>query len=182
MGAKKYLSLAGLCLLLSGCGFRLASTPQLPAVMNATYIEAGQPNGALENLLRRSLNSGKDRVVSQRSKATAVLTILAESTHRDVLSVNSRGQPNEYALIYKVRFSLYDSQGHVLFPAKTIRLQRDYAYTVTNVLGAGRRSSELQTEMYRDAARLIMLRLVSLNRNSASATTQAQQAGNQRRR
>jgi len=153
-----------LSLLLGGCGFHLASTTQhLPAVMAQTCIQSGEPYGYLENQLRNAIRSQGSQVRDTCTDKTAVLTIVKNALTRRVLAVNAKGQPQEYLLTYWVTFRLDDGHGKTLLKDSTLKLQSEQAYAITNELGAGRRQGELFQHLQREASRLIMLRLASLN-------------------
>ncbi|HEX5313394.1 MAG TPA: LPS assembly lipoprotein LptE [Gammaproteobacteria bacterium] len=137
----------------------------LPASLHATFVTGSQPYGNLENLLRRSLARSGVAVVAERGKASAVLTILRESSERRVRAVNADGRPAEYALDYRVRYQLLGDDGAVLLAPQSLHLSRDYAYSPTVELGVGREQSAILAELQADAARLILLRLEALGRS-----------------
>lgn len=132
--------------------------------MAQTCIKSGEPYGYLENQLRNAIRAQGSEVNDTCTDKTAVLAILEHSFRRRVLAVNAKGQPQEYLLTYKVTFSLNNSHGKALLKRATLKLQSEQAYAVSNELGAGRRQDAVLRYLQREASRLIMLRLASLDR------------------
>ena len=152
-------------LLLGGCGFHLAGTVQhLPPVMAQTCIQSDEPYGYLENQLRNAIREQGATVSETCTDKTAELIIVSHTYTRRVLAVNAQSRPQEYLLTYKVTFRLDDGHGKTLLPNSTIKLETEQAYSVANELGAGRRRSELLQHLQREASRLILLRVKSLDR------------------
>lgn len=159
-----HLVCVGACVLvLAGCGFHpVGSTGSLPRAMRVTYVQSSEPYGHLENLLRRAIVSRGFEVTGNRRKASAELDILDTELTRRVLAVNSRSQPLEYGLHYTVRFRLLGANGETLLKPQSMELDRNLAYNVNIELGASRRQEQMQRDMQREVARLIMLRLEAL--------------------
>jgi len=161
----------------AGCGFHPAgSVGHLPAVMHQTCIQSEEPYGHLENFLRNALRERGEQVGSGCGDKDAVLDIMDHSVESRVLAVNSKGQPQQYQLIYHVQFRLLGASGKELLAPTDIQLQRQLAYSVYNELGVGQRKQSLVQDMQREASRLILLRLEALDRKGppgpAPATNQ----------
>lgn len=163
-GAKITLSCV-LTFALAGCGFQLAGTVgQLPADMHHTCIQSGEPYGHLENLLRNAILASGEQVSASCGDTDAMLDIIDHSVKSRLLAVNSSGQPQEYQLVYRVKFQLLDAAGKVLLAPTTLKTQRLVAYSVTNELGVRSYEQSLISDMQREASRLILLRLEALDR------------------
>lgn len=159
-------ALAGVLIFgVAGCGFHPAgSVGHLPAAMQHTYIRSSEPYGHLENLLRNALRARGEQVSATYGDTDAVLDIMNHSTQSRVLAVNAKGQPLQYQLVYRVEFQLLDKTGKALLVPTTLKVQRQFAYSVTNELGTGSRQRSLVSNMQREASRLILLRLEALDR------------------
>ena len=168
-------ALAGaLALAAGGCGFHPAgSVGRLPAAMHRTCLRSDEPYGHLENLLRNALRERGERVGTDCGDKDAVLDIIGHSMDSRVLAVNSKGQPLQYQLMYRVRFRVLDADGNQLLAPTTIQLQRQLAYSVYNELGAGRRKRSLESDMQREASRLILLRLEAMGRRERAGPAPA---------
>ncbi|MGH8426823.1 MAG: LPS assembly lipoprotein LptE [Gammaproteobacteria bacterium] len=157
-----------LAALAAGCGFQPAGRAQLPAAMHSTYIDSSQPYGDFENMLRRTLAQNGVTVVEDRAQASAVLQIMRATSTRRVLVADVNGRSAEYVLNYRVRFQLLDGRGQELLAPQTLRLSRDYAYSVTVELGVANEVDQVLANLQQEATRLILFRLEALRRNEAA--------------
>lgn len=168
-----FLCMGTVVLAAAGCGFHPAgSVGHLPAVMHKTCLQSDEPYGRLENDLRNELRA-RGKQVGTGCDDGAVLDIMSHRVESRVLAVNSKGQPQQYQLIYFVEFRLLDASGNELLPPSRIKLQRQLAYSVYNELGTGRRKQSLIGDMQREASRLILLRLEALGRKGQAGPAPA---------
>ncbi len=150
-------------LLLSGCGFHLRGTYELPEVMEATLVSGIGPGHPLAVEIRQALDSADAAVVDDVAQATAQLQIQREGFSQRVLSVDTTGRVSEYELSYQVRYRLLDAQGNELVAMQAVEFTRDYDAS-GNVLGAGEEADRLREDMLRLAVRQMLrqLRLATL--------------------
>ena len=168
MTLKHGVLLIALTLLLSACGFHLRGAYELPAAMQTTFIEVGDPNSELVRSLKRTLKGNDVELVNSRQQAQAVLRLFNEQHSKRVLSVDSRGRAREYELSYQISFELLDADAASIIKEQTLSLQRDFLFDTEDVLGKGREEAVLINDMQQDMVRLIMMRLQSYRNESSS--------------
>jgi LPS-assembly lipoprotein len=142
---------------LSSCGFQLRGQAPLP--YKTLFIETPGYSLFANNLERAILSSSKTRIVQSREEAEAVLTILAESQERRILSLSSGGKVREFELRYKVAYRLIDRAGKDLAQPGQIELRRDLTYDDTEVLSKELEEQLLYRDMKTDAVQQMMRRL-----------------------
>ena len=145
--------------LFQACGFHLRAGVELPAVLEATYLQSKDLYSGIATELRLELQSAGADLTDQRDAATGVVVILNERSQRRVLSVGSAGRASEYELFEEVSFALEDPQGNVLLEPQTLRMTRDLVFDDTQLLGKVSEGELLRRQMQRDLARQIITRI-----------------------
>lgn len=154
------LGLMGLgLLLLSGCGFHLRGSVELPAALESLYIAGTPSDGELAVAIEIALASNGGQRAADRETATAVLAIEDERFTRRVLSVDSSGKALEYELNYRLAYTLYSVEGKELVAYQRIEQQRDYLYDAGNVLGMSDEEQALRETMRRSGVNRMLQRL-----------------------
>jgi LPS-assembly lipoprotein len=143
-------------LLLTGCGFHLRGSVQLPPALAMMAVVDAVPATEVAPVLRRALLAEDVRV---EKGAPVVLQLHAASFAKRVLSVDSVGRVQEYGLSYTLRFSLRGPESVVWLPEESIVLSRDLRFDSTAVLGTAEEEFQLKEEMRRDAVLQILRRL-----------------------
>ena len=156
-------------LLLTGCGFQLRGSVELPPELTEiSVVDAGGASLITPDLRDALLNRG----VSVIDKANMALRVRGESYSKRVLSVDSSGRATEYGLSYKVRFRLQDADGGVWLPDEFISIQRDLRFDATAVLATSGQETVLQEEMRREAVIQILRRLQYAKKPSREASVE----------
>jgi len=145
--------------LLTGCGFRLRGSIELPSELTEVAIQGTRPNGELGIALRNGCTRVGGQVVDSAEIARSVLVITRDSSDRRVLSVDSIGQANEYELAYTLGFRLDDPDGTNRVVPQSINLRRQYRYDPNQTLAKADEESRLLREMREDAVRQMLRRL-----------------------
>ena len=145
--------------LLSGCGFHLRGSIDLPAELTEVALEGARPNGELGIALRNGFARVGGQVVDSAVSANSVLVITQDSFSRRVLSVDNIGQANEYELAYTLGFRLDDPGGTNRVAQQSINLRRQYRYDPNLTLAKADQEARLVREMRQDAARQLLRRL-----------------------
>jgi len=143
-----------------GCGFQLRGPVKLPPSLESTFIQ-GDPYSVLVRELRYFLKEGGSDVTDVRAQAKAVIRILRDQINRRTLSVGSTGKVTEYQLVHSVSFDVIDSEGRNLVKPQEMNVVRNYLYDENEVLGTANQEAVLVDDMRRDAAQLIMIRLMA---------------------
>jgi len=152
-----------ICLLsisLTGCGFKLRGSFELPAELQKIYV-AGSQSSDLVKDLNEMLAYSAD-VVTKRSDADAVLTIHKEESENRTLSVDSRGKVRESEMQYSVIYSLAIVEGEVLLDNEALLLVRDFIDDENDVIGRTNESAVIARDLKRDAAQQILRRVQAL--------------------
>ncbi len=144
-----------LTVVLTGCGFQLRGTSDLP--FESVYV-AG--TGSLVLDLKRSIRSGsRTQVVEDPKAAQAVLEFTQESRQKDILSLSAAGRVREFRLLYRVGFRVHDGKGGEFLPGSTLQLARDITFSDADVLAKETEEQLLYRDMQTDIVRQIMRRL-----------------------
>lgn len=150
-----------LALALSGCGFQLRGTAELPF---ATIFVPGATAGVALDIKRNIQSGTRTRVVDDVKSAEAVLQFLQETREKHILSLTGTGRVREFQLRYRVGFRLHDAKGGEFVPANTIELTRDVTYNDAQVLAKETEDQLLYRDMQFDMVQLIMRRLATAQR------------------
>ena len=155
------------CAAISGCGFQLAGSGDLPNVLATTYVQTVTPNSEFYDSLRDTLRARGLEVVGTPDQAGARLIITEDSTGQRVLSVSARNTPREYEIFYAVTYALQAGTESLIEPEQLI-VTRSYTYDETQVLGKAREERILRRSLADDLARRVLRRLESLAEPTAS--------------
>jgi LPS-assembly lipoprotein len=159
-GRCYWITLATVILLfVSGCGFHLRGSVELPAVMERTFLSGITADSALGSEIRNTLERAGGAVVADPDMATSTLVIQGEKVQKTVVGVNSNGKASEYELRHTLSYSLLDSEQKSLVEAQTVRVIRQFLYDSANVLSSGTEEAELRGEMRGSAVRQMINRL-----------------------
>jgi LPS-assembly lipoprotein len=153
--------ISGTLLALGGCGFHLEGRAPLPAKVLTPYLEAADRQSDFVQSLERALAANGAELAPERSKASAVVTILKDNLKQRVLSVSNLNQPNEYELTYTVSFSVTAGDQELL-PPQEISTTRSYSFDARLLLAKGHEADILRGAMARDLADMVMRRLARL--------------------
>jgi LPS-assembly lipoprotein len=147
--------------LLVACGFHLLGHTPLPAVMRNPYVEAPDRQSDFIQSLRHALLSNGAQLAQDRSKASAVVSILRDNVARRTLTVSATNQPNEYEVTYTVAFEVAVG-GKELLAAQELSATRTYSFQEQLLLAKGHEEDVLRQDMARDLADRVVRRLSSL--------------------
>ncbi|MBD3671817.1 MAG: hypothetical protein HUJ29_13690 [Gammaproteobacteria bacterium] len=157
-GWSRIAGLMGLILSLSACGFHLRGSVALPAVMEKSFVEAGQYRELGQALEQRLRGAGMQLVASE-AEASAVIRLLGEQRQRRVIAVDTSGQASAYELSYTVSFELHDGAGETLLGRQSLSSSRDLNFDAANVLGKSREEAQIYEALREAAASSILQRI-----------------------
>jgi len=153
-----------LALALSGCGFQLRGTAELP--FDTVFVPGATSGVALD--IKRNIQAGtRTRVVDDIKAAEAVLQLIQEVREKHILSLTGAGRVREFQLRYRVGFRLHDGKGGEFLPANTIELTRDVIFNDAEVLAKETEEQLLYRDMQFDMVQLVMRRLAAAQRPKA---------------
>ena len=157
--APRFWGLAGLMSLLivvlTACGFHLKGVAPLPFDTIYTNIT---DNSAFGANLRRTLSasSPQTRFVERPQDAEAILQQLSHSRNQREISINAKGQVEEYELQLTFVFELLDAKGRVILPPTTLNVIREVPYDAEAVQA---KDSEIEM-IFRDMEQSLINRIV----------------------
>jgi LPS-assembly lipoprotein len=146
---------------LSACGFRLAGSEPLPAVMARPYLSLKDPYTDFSREFEHQLKSSGATLQLTREGATATVDVSKDLVEQRTLAVSAQNIPTEYELTYTVTFSVHGGDKELLAP-QTISLSRDFSFDVTLQLAKEHEADILRQQMARDLVSITMRRLTSL--------------------
>ncbi len=163
-----------LLLALTACGFHLKGySPDTlrPLPFSSLYLSGG---GSIAGDLRTQLKiDPRIKLLDQPQGADAVLTVDHEQTRKDILTINSAGQINQYLLIMRIDARL-TVHGKEYTPEMQIRVRRTLNYTNSEILGKDQEEQLLWNDMRQDAADQIVRRLSYLKPAAESSEPAAE--------
>jgi LPS-assembly lipoprotein len=150
-------ALAGvvLTLALGGCGFRLAGSEHLPAVLAKPYLSVRDPYTDFAREFERQLKSSGASLQPGRQDATATIEVTKDLVEQRTLSVSARNIPTDYELRYTVTFDVRGPDAQILAP-QTITLSRDYSFEENVLLAKEHEADILRAQMARDLVTMAM--------------------------
>lgn len=158
MRAGRILATAALALL-CGCGFHLQGRAPLPAAVKTPYLEVPDPQTEFVQSLRHDLLANGVELAQDRTKSSAVISVLEDAVTRRVISVSARNQPNQYEVTYTVRFSVTSGERELL-KNQELTATATYSFSEPLLLAKGHEEDILRADMARELAQRVM-RLLS---------------------
>ena len=152
---KKTLILITL-LFVSGCGYHLRNTIDLPEGLKNVHVKGA--SGQLKKVFKKTLRSRDARLVDKVEEAGLVVQVTDERMRRTVLSLSSTGRANEYELYYVLDFILLDKEENKLSETQAIEITRDYFNDQEDILGKDNEERIIKDEIYRQAVQTIFNR------------------------
>jgi len=152
---RSFLTLTLSAAMLSACGFQLRG--QQDYAFKRLAISGAAP--AFSARLTRIVQGGSDTVVVDSvANADAILQV-SESLGNSVLTLNSLGVVEEYALTYGLNYTLVGKDGTVLIPPSAIALNRAMTYSDQFSQSKSAEADILYADMRSDAVDQIWRRL-----------------------
>lgn len=166
MAAMRRRLLAGtvLCLVvaaLSGCGFKLRASQDLP--FESLAITPERAAGVAGDMARylgsrvRPLAPGAGGEPPQ-----VILDILQEAREKLAVGLNTSGQVREYELRLSVRFRLRGQQGAELIAPSVIEQHRSISFNESSVLAKESEEALLYRDMQADVVQQLLRRLAAV--------------------
>lgn len=147
--------------LLTGCGFQLRGTAQLPF---ASAFIVGQAGSVLKEGLTRNLAGNGKRLTERAADAEVVIRLDKETRGKDILALSGGGKVREYRLRHEVELSVQDGQGRALLAATPITTTRDFSYSDEQILAKEAEEATLFRDMQQDILRQIQRQLAYIRR------------------
>ena len=161
----RQISIIGLALLLSACGYSLRGNDVLSSKFDTVLLNSQQPNSEFSRLLRRSLEISDVTLISATSGSETteqlILEIGSEKIISRPVSVNPRARAAQYELRLSVDISLSRS-GEQLISPQTLTVERSYFEDIENISGNQEEVEIISSEMRRELVNQLMRRLAAV--------------------
>jgi LPS-assembly lipoprotein len=148
-------------LALCACGFRLAGSDRLPAVMARPYLSLKDPYTDFSREFEHRLKSSGAALQTGRDGATATIDVTKDAFQQVTLAVSATNIPTEYEVTYTITFAVQGPDKQLLAP-QTVSLSKDFSYDVNLQLAKEHEADILRQQMARDLVSIAMHRLTSL--------------------
>jgi LPS-assembly lipoprotein len=142
-------------LALGGCGFRLAGSQRLPAVLAKPYLSVKDPYTDFSREFERELKSSGALLQLGRQDATATIEVTKDFVEQRTLAVSARNIPTDYELRYTVIFEVKGPDTQIL-PPQTLTLSMDYSFQENELLAKEHEADILRVHMAQDLATMAM--------------------------
>jgi LPS-assembly lipoprotein len=160
VATAQYSILFSVCAL-TACGFRLAGSEPLPAVMARPFLSLKDPYTDFAREFEHQLKSSGATLQLNSAAATATVEVTKDLVQQRTLAVSAKNIPTEYELTYTVTFSVHGGGKELLAP-QTISLSKDFSYDETLQLAKEHEADILRQQMARDLVSIALRRLTSL--------------------
>ncbi len=149
-----------LLVLLSGCGFTLRGSAELPAALQTMQLESPNPDSELVREVRRMLRNNDVTLVEEATDTIYRLGIGSEATSERALSVNANARAGEYEVTMSVAVQL--RRGTEVLGPETLSVSRVYLADPENAVAKNEEAELIRTEMRREIAQQVLRRLQAL--------------------
>ena len=146
-------------LLLAACGFHLRGSAQLPF----TTLNIALPQSSLlrAELARTITSSSQTMIVDNPKEAQAVLSVVADTQSKNILSLNSAGRVREYELVRSFVFKVDDAAGQPIVVPSRIVMRRDVTFNDDQVLSKEAEETLLWRDIQTDLLQQLLRRLAA---------------------
>jgi LPS-assembly lipoprotein len=159
--ARTVAAAAAAVLALCACGFRLAGSEPLPAILARPYLSVKDPYTDFAREFEHQLKSTGAALQAVRADSTATIEVTKDLVEHRTLAVSARNIPTDYELTYTVTFAVHGTDKELLAP-QTISLSKDYSFEENDLLAKEHEADILRAQMARDLVAIAMRRLTRL--------------------
>lgn len=155
---------AGAALSLQACGGWYPRGTRKTALSGKRFYVKPLDSSALESFLYIELRNAGLAVTTRRELADAVIELGQESVERRVLSVDpATGKVREVELGLEVRLQVQAADGRTVIAPERFSWYEDFVYDEGSVLGTQEVESASRTQLEREVARSLALRLETID-------------------
>jgi LPS-assembly lipoprotein len=154
------LASLSLVLLLSGCGFTLRGSAELPPQLQPLYVESGSAGSDMLRELNRTLRDNHVQLATEPGAGYSI-SIGNEERRERVVSVNVNARAGEYELTLVLPWQLRKGAAVVVEPER-LSLSRTYLADPGNAVAKSQEAEQILSEMRQDLSRQLLRRLQAL--------------------
>lgn len=163
------MTVFGLLLTLSACGFHLRRGAQLPPGMQRIHLTVNS-SGDLQRQIARELEISGATLVDAPGPGVAEMQVPRANFQTQALTFTGHARVGEYTVRLRLLFQVRDHKGKVIVPMQTIQLARDFTYDARQPVGTETQTEQLHQSMTTDAVQAIMFRLRAAAERAAAST------------
>ncbi len=161
-----WVMLLAVALPLSGCGFKLRGTADLPPYLQSLYVVGPAaivtPRERFHARLLEVLQRNGVTVTQTAEEASAVLAITSVQRNDRLLALGSRTGVREEEISTTVTITVRLTDGDTVLPPETFSTRRNLLYDEAKVLGREASERLLEDDMVEDLVNTVMRRLQAL--------------------
>ncbi len=150
----------GLTLLLSACGFHFRGRIAEDSLARTVFVEGDSRFESFTGEFSQLLAHSGGQVAKTSAEAGAVVHIMRARQERRPITLSRQGRANTYDLVFGLEYDVTTPQGEVLLPRQLIEIRRDYFNDQTSPLGQAAEENLIRQEMQKEAAQLLLRRVV----------------------
>ena len=154
-------ALIALCVLLTGCGFALRGTQQVPVALQPLAVDCTNVPGELCQALKEQLELN-EVAVTGAPEADYLLRLGSFDRQRRTSAITTTAAAAEYTLRHSVELQIVTSDRIPLIEPATVSATEAYRYDETNVLAKRREEAALEQQLNDRLTQQIMFRLMPL--------------------
>ena len=152
---RKQLAGLGLIILLSGCGFQLRGTVDIPEEWLAMHLVTSSPNGELARGVRTSFaNNGVQWM--EAADANYLLHLGDEKFEQRNLSIGANARAAEFELTLRTTLRVLNDRGEEVLPRSDVLVHKIMTHNPSNVTGKVEESNLLRREMRQELVQQLM--------------------------
>ena len=150
-----------MALLVSGCGFKLRGSVEIPDSLKRVYFTAAQETQAVK-AARRLLKSNGVSFVASSGSAPYHLEILGETSKRRAATLTSSAKAREYELRSTLQFQVRGRDKKLVIPSTELVVERFYTFDEDNITAGDAEEALLRREMRDNLAQQLVRRYLGL--------------------
>lgn len=160
--AATLMLIAGMAVLLSGCGFQLRGAPPVSSALEPLAVECSTPvPDTLCRSLREQLKLGNVRIAPV-ADADYILRLKNFERDRRASAITAQAAAAEYTLRHSVDLEVISADRVPMVATTRLTTSESYRYDETNVLARQREEETLQQQMDDRLAQQAIFRLAPL--------------------
>lgn len=152
------LTVIGLGLVLTGCGFHLRGNVHMPAQLSTMTIVASPKEKQISEAISAQLKASGVRLTAN---SRWQLHILNEHLNRSFNGLSANTQVRQYIITDSVSYQLSRSNGKPVLPVRTISSSRNWTVNANQVLGSSAEEQTLIAEMRNEIAQKLVAQLAA---------------------
>jgi len=150
-------------LLLSGCGFHLRGSVDLPPDVKSIYVQTEDRYSPFYRELIAVIQQNDLGPAGDPASADAIIRVLRDDAARRTVSVSARNVPVEYEVYYIVHCSVI-VHGEQIIEDQRFILTRNYTYDDTKVLGKANEEVVLTDALAKNLVGLLVQTISAANK------------------